>query len=335
MTLAELRTLDDPAASEHIAAADPAIAALIERAGPYAPRPGEADAFASLARAIVFQQLATRAAAAIHGRFVAAIGGTVTARAILATAPDRLRAAGIDARLLHSAEADESLAGYLSQCTLGRQNVTLKLAMSLDGCIALADGTSRWITGPEARAHVHARRARADAILVGGETWRRDAPRLDVRLPGLEARSPRRVILTRGDAPAGCEAIASPDRIAGLADVQYLYVEGGAATAARRSPAGHRSRAGPCRAAPASDRSRERSGGSGSPACGCRPRTGPRRGRAPANSPGATACRDPQVLHSRSRRRPHGAPRPSPTARPEPRRRPRPATAVSAECRRS
>lgn len=143
-----------------------------------------------------------------------------------------LRAAGIDARLLHSAEAEQSLAGYLSQRTLGRPHVTLKLAMSLDGCIALADGTSRWITGPEARAHVHARRARADAILVGGETWRRDAPRLDVRLPGLETRSPRRVILTRGDAPAGCEAIASPERIAGLADVQYLYVEGGAGTAA-------------------------------------------------------------------------------------------------------
>lgn len=143
-----------------------------------------------------------------------------------------LRAAGIDARLLHSAEAEQTLEGYLSQRTLGRPHVTLKLAMSLDGCIALADGTSRWITGPEARAHVHARRARADAILVGGETWRRDAPRLDVRLPGLGPRSPRRVILTRGDAPAESEAIASPERIAGLADVQYLYVEGGAGTAA-------------------------------------------------------------------------------------------------------
>ena len=78
-----------------MAAADPALAAFIERAGPYAPRPGEGDPFTSLARAIVFQQLAGRAAAAIFGRFVTAIGGTVSADAILATDPDRLRAAGL------------------------------------------------------------------------------------------------------------------------------------------------------------------------------------------------------------------------------------------------
>ena len=88
-------TLDDPAARPAIAAADPAIAAFIERAGPYAPRPGDGDPFASLARAILFQQLATGAATAIHRRFVEAIGGTVTADAILATAPEVLRAAGL------------------------------------------------------------------------------------------------------------------------------------------------------------------------------------------------------------------------------------------------
>jgi DNA-3-methyladenine glycosylase II len=89
------RTLDDPAATPAVAAADPALGAFIRRAGPYAPRPGDGDRFASLARAIVFQQLATRAAAAIHGRFVEAVGGTVTAPAILATAPEELRAAGL------------------------------------------------------------------------------------------------------------------------------------------------------------------------------------------------------------------------------------------------
>ena len=88
-------TLDDPAATVAIAAVDPALAAFIERAGPYAPRPGDGDPFASLARAIVFQQLATRAAAAIHRRFVESIGGAVTAEAILATAPETLRAAGL------------------------------------------------------------------------------------------------------------------------------------------------------------------------------------------------------------------------------------------------
>jgi DNA-3-methyladenine glycosylase II len=86
---------DDAATTAAIAAADPNLAEFIERAGPYAPRASEGDALASLARAIVFQQLATGAAAAIHRRFVAAIGGAVTAGAILATEPDALRGAGL------------------------------------------------------------------------------------------------------------------------------------------------------------------------------------------------------------------------------------------------
>jgi DNA-3-methyladenine glycosylase II len=84
-------------ATAAVTAADPQLAAFARRAGPFAPRPGDGDALASLARAIVFQQLATRAAAAIHRRFVDAIGGTVTAEAILATEPDRLRGAGLSA----------------------------------------------------------------------------------------------------------------------------------------------------------------------------------------------------------------------------------------------
>lgn len=144
----------------------------------------------------------------------------------------RLEAAGIAVRLLEDAPSATSLAGFLTRQRLGRPYVTLKLAMSLDGCIALADGTSRWITGEAARAHVHAQRARNDAILVGGGTWRKDNPRLDVRLAGLETRSPRRVVLTRGAAPAGVAAIAAPADIARLDGVLHLYVEGGAATAA-------------------------------------------------------------------------------------------------------
>jgi DNA-3-methyladenine glycosylase II len=88
-------TLDDPGASAIVAAADPALAAFIGRAGPFTPRRGQGDAFTSLARAIVFQQLAGRAAAAIYGRFETAVGGRVTARAILATEPAVLRAAGL------------------------------------------------------------------------------------------------------------------------------------------------------------------------------------------------------------------------------------------------
>lgn len=144
----------------------------------------------------------------------------------------RLRDAGIAARVLPSPEAEESLAGYLTHRRAGRPHVTLKLAMSLDGCIALADGSSRWLTGAQARAHVHARRARSDAILVGGGTWRADAPRLDVRLAGLEARSPERWVLTAGAPPAGVKALASPAAIGAMDGLQYLYVEGGAQTAA-------------------------------------------------------------------------------------------------------
>ena len=82
-------------ATAAISAADPMVAAFIARAGPYAPRAGQGDPLASLARAIVFQQLATRAADAIHRRFAAAIGGVVTAESILAADVATLRAAGL------------------------------------------------------------------------------------------------------------------------------------------------------------------------------------------------------------------------------------------------
>ena len=144
----------------------------------------------------------------------------------------RLRDAGITVDVIECPTSRASLAGYLVRAALGRPHVTLKLATSLDGCIATAEGESRWITGPVARAHVHSRRAMADAILVGGTTWRADAPQLDVRLPGLEARSPRRVVLSRRTAADGVETIAAPADIAALGGVQYLYVEGGAQTAA-------------------------------------------------------------------------------------------------------
>jgi len=144
----------------------------------------------------------------------------------------RLRAAGIAVDLAPSPEAEASLAGYLMLRRRGRPEVTLKLAMSLDGAIATGSGESQWITGPQARAHCHAMRAKADAILVGGSTLRADSPRLDVRLPGLEGRSPERWVLTRGTAPDGWHTLPSPEAIHAMAGVQYLFVEGGAATAA-------------------------------------------------------------------------------------------------------
>ena len=144
----------------------------------------------------------------------------------------RIGKAGIEVVELSSQEAEASLSGYLIQKTQGRPEVTLKLAMSLDGCIATASGESRWITGEPARAHCHAMRAKSDAILVGGGTLRADDPRLDVRLKGLASRSPERWVLTSHAAPEGWRVLSSPEAATAMADVQYLFVEGGAQTAA-------------------------------------------------------------------------------------------------------
>lgn len=75
--------------------ADPAFGPLVERVGPVRLRPVRGDAFQSLAAAIVYQQLAGRAALTIHGRFVAALGDEVTAERVLAAPEETLRAAGL------------------------------------------------------------------------------------------------------------------------------------------------------------------------------------------------------------------------------------------------
>jgi diaminohydroxyphosphoribosylaminopyrimidine deaminase/5-amino-6-(5-phosphoribosylamino)uracil reductase len=144
----------------------------------------------------------------------------------------RLRAAGIEVKTGTGATAAaESLSGYLTRLKLGRPRITLKLALSIDGKIALPSGESQWITGEDARRHVHLERARSDMILVGRGTYIADKPRLDVRLPGLEERSPRRALLTRGEAVAGWEILQSPQDVYRLHDVNDLLVEGGSATA--------------------------------------------------------------------------------------------------------
>lgn len=108
-----------------------------------------------------------------------------------------LREAGVE--VATGVLADEAAAlneGFLSRIGLGRPRLTLKLATSLDGRIATADGESRWITGPHARREVHLLRATSDAILVGAGTARADDPRLDVRNLGLADRQPVRVVVT-------------------------------------------------------------------------------------------------------------------------------------------
>ncbi|MCD2323605.1 bifunctional diaminohydroxyphosphoribosylaminopyrimidine deaminase/5-amino-6-(5-phosphoribosylamino)uracil reductase RibD [Sphingomonas sp. IC-56] len=140
---------------------------------------------------------------------------------------DRLRAAGIEVTTgVLEPEARYAMAGFLTRQAKGRPHVTLKLATSLDGRIALPSGESRWITGSQARAHAHLERARHEAILVGRGTWEIDQPKLDVRLLGLEDRAPRQLILSSsGD-------LRSPEDIAALDGVDHLLVEGGAQTAA-------------------------------------------------------------------------------------------------------
>ncbi len=145
---------------------------------------------------------------------------------------ERLRAARVQVELGPCAgEARASMAGWLTRMRLGRPRITLKLALSIDGKIALPSGESKWITGEDARAHVHLERAHADMILVGRGTFLADQPRLDVRLPGLEDRSPRRALLTRGEAVDGWEILRAPEDVFRLHDVNDLLVEGGSATA--------------------------------------------------------------------------------------------------------
>jgi diaminohydroxyphosphoribosylaminopyrimidine deaminase / 5-amino-6-(5-phosphoribosylamino)uracil reductase len=111
-----------------------------------------------------------------------------------------LREAGItvEAGLLE-AEARELNAGFVKRMQQGRPFVRVKLAMSLDGRTALANGQSKWITGELARQDVHGWRARSSAIMTGIGTVLSDDPRLDVRLPAetsaTPARQPMRIVL--------------------------------------------------------------------------------------------------------------------------------------------
>ena len=138
------------------------------------------------------------------------------ARVVLAVAdPDartngagiaRLQAAGVAVETGVAADAARrSMAGFVSRQARGRPHVTLKLATSLDGCIALASGESRWITGPEARAHAHLERARHEAILVGwpGVRRARRSPGSSMARPG-SARSTSTSTRTRSRSQRPC-----------------------------------------------------------------------------------------------------------------------------------
>jgi diaminohydroxyphosphoribosylaminopyrimidine deaminase/5-amino-6-(5-phosphoribosylamino)uracil reductase len=107
-----------------------------------------------------------------------------------------LRRAGIEVSVgAAAAEARAVNQGFLSRIRLGRPMVTLKLASTVDGRIATHTGESRWITGPAARARAHELRARHDGIMVGVTTALSDDPLLTCRLPGMEDRSPVRIVV--------------------------------------------------------------------------------------------------------------------------------------------
>lgn len=107
-----------------------------------------------------------------------------------------LRQAGIEVEEgVLAKEAERDLAGYLTRRTKNRAHVTLKLAVSANGKIGRRDGEQVVITGEIARRQVHALRARSDVILIGVGTAINDDPDLTCRLPGLEDRSPVRLVL--------------------------------------------------------------------------------------------------------------------------------------------
>ncbi|WP_240607312.1 bifunctional diaminohydroxyphosphoribosylaminopyrimidine deaminase/5-amino-6-(5-phosphoribosylamino)uracil reductase RibD [Cryobacterium aureum] len=168
---------------------------------------------------------------------------------------ERLRAAGIDVQGGLLADVGEAFLGdWLSAARLGRPFVTVKWASSLDGRAAAADGSSRWITGAEARLDVHRRRSASDTILVGTGTVLADDPALTARDAdgGLLARQPVPVVVGRREVPASAALFAHPqqplffdglDLSALLADlhtraVRSVFIEGGPTVASAFVAAG-------------------------------------------------------------------------------------------------
>jgi diaminohydroxyphosphoribosylaminopyrimidine deaminase/5-amino-6-(5-phosphoribosylamino)uracil reductase len=113
-----------------------------------------------------------------------------------------LRQAGIEVEVVDDPGARNVDPAYFHHRETRTPLVTIKWAMTLDGSVAAADGTSRWITTPLAREDAHWLRSRVDAVVVGAGTLRTDDPRLDVRIDGYQGPQPRPVIVVgTGDLP--------------------------------------------------------------------------------------------------------------------------------------
>ncbi|MBR4416149.1 MAG: bifunctional diaminohydroxyphosphoribosylaminopyrimidine deaminase/5-amino-6-(5-phosphoribosylamino)uracil reductase RibD, partial [Victivallales bacterium] len=105
-------------------------------------------------------------------------------------------------------ECLELNAAFFWWISTGRPYVRLKMAMTLDGKIATAGGDSKWITGPSSRRYVQKLRRGSDAIMVGGETVRKDDPELIVREPKGWKRQPARIVWTsKPSLPEGCKLL--------------------------------------------------------------------------------------------------------------------------------
>jgi len=139
----------------------------------------------------------------------------------------RLANAGVETQIgLFEQEARHLNAGFLMRVTKGRPLITLKTATTLDGRVATAKGQSKWITGAPARAFAHGLRAENDAIMIGIGTALADQPSLTCRLPGMEDRSPVRIVAdstlrlpvesplveTAGDVPTWVVTVKSADQ---------------------------------------------------------------------------------------------------------------------------
>lgn len=163
---------------------------------------------------------------------------------------EHLRAAGV--RTSTTGVDPVPLRAWLHRQRTGRPHVTWKVAASLDGRTAAADGTSRWITGPAARAEVHAERARIDAIVVGTGTALADDPALTARRPDgtLAAHQPLRVVVGHRRLPPGAKLLdeTAPTLVldthdphtvlAALTDHPDVLLEGGATLAGAFAAAG-------------------------------------------------------------------------------------------------
>ncbi len=165
---------------------------------------------------------------------------------------DRLRHAGVTVEVgLYADRVTTQLAPYITHRTTGRPYVVLKLASSLDGGTAAPDGTSQWITCPEARADCHRLRAESDAIVIGAGTVRHDDPSLTVRdyrppvMPSSGTCDPIRVVLGTAGPDARVQPCREMDgdltqvlKELGEDGVLQILVEGGAAVASAFHRAG-------------------------------------------------------------------------------------------------